>query len=103
MSVTDDEEVQAASPARRRRKPRPDTWSVKTHDPDFLGNNRGVFKDSSPDAERLAKAYIVQRHPRGREVYLESPAGETWHYSADLAAQGHENDGWLEYSEDEED
>lgn len=51
----------------------------------------------------LAENYIKQNHPRGREVYLDSPDNPTpVHYSADLAASNHPSGGWSEYSEDED-
>lgn len=55
------------------------------------------------DTETLAKRYVETNHPRGREVYVEGPDGHQEHYSADLAAQGHETGGWQELTDEEVD
>lgn len=86
---------------RPARPPKPPVWKIKTHNPDdYTGNNsKEVAKF---DSERQARNYIKANHPRGRSVYLQNPDGSREHYSADLDAQGHDDDGWLEYSEDED-
>ena len=48
-----------------------------------------------------AHRYVETNHPRGREVYVEHPDGYQEHFSADHKAQGHEQGGWFELSEDE--
>jgi hypothetical protein len=54
--------------------------------------------------ETQAKRYIKQNHPRGKEVYLESPDGTKTHYSADHAHQGSDDDlVWQEWPDDDDD
>jgi hypothetical protein len=54
----------------------------------------------SSDNQTLAENYITANHPRGREVYLETPDGAKKHYSADHDFQG--TDAWNDYSDDED-
>jgi hypothetical protein len=51
--------------------------------------------------DNVARNYVETHHPRGREVVLQTSDGKVGHFSADLKAQGHEDGGWQEFSEDE--
>ena len=83
------------------RAPRPKKYRVRLHNADdYTGqSNKTVFEDES---ENAARTYIKTHHPRGREVFLQLPDGSKEHYSADLAVQDGEENGWIEYSEDED-
>lgn len=52
------------------------------------------------DNQTLAENYITTNHPRGKEVYLETPDGAKKHYSADHDFQG--TDAWNDYTDDED-
>lgn len=54
----------------------------------------------SHEDQAVVRHYVRTHHPRGREVYTESPDGYREHYSADHAYQG--SDGWLPLDEEEE-
>lgn len=58
------------------------------------GLGKTVFES---DDEVQAKNYIERHHPRGAEVVLQTADGRLGHFSADLKAQGHENDGWQDW------
>lgn len=53
----------------------------------------------SSESEGAVRNYIRNNHPRGREVYIQTPDGSKEHYSADMGHQG--DDPWVEYSDDE--
>lgn len=93
-------------PPAAARAPKPRPVVIKRHNPDNYDSGHAVVrKFEHPDpaiAERHARNYIKQNHPRGRDVFLELPDGSREHYSADLAAQNGEENGWIEYSEDED-
>jgi hypothetical protein len=58
------------------------------------GLGKTIFES---DDEVLAKNYIEKHHPRGAEAVLQTADGRLGHFSADLKAQGHENDGWQDW------
>jgi hypothetical protein len=96
----DDDEGQApVRPSRPKAKPKA---RIRVHNPDdYTGNaNKTLMSFEGDNAELLARNYIKQHHPRGREVFLHLPNGSKEHYSADLDTQG--EDPWTEYSEDED-
>jgi hypothetical protein len=80
----------------RKPRPRPTKFRVKHYNPDS-DNDRVLHSHEDKDQ---ARRFVVQHHPRGREVYLEHPDGYREHYSADLAFQG--SDPWQEFTEDED-
>lgn len=94
-------ETTTTTPAKRpARPPKPPTFKVRASNPDdYQTPGKLVF---SSESETQARNYVKQHHPRGREVHLELPDGSKEHYSADHNAQGHDDDGWFEYSEDED-
>lgn len=58
-------------------------WKVKLSHPTH--HRKVVFRSLS---EKRARAFVVNRFPRGSEAYLESPDGTTEHYEAER--QGHQ-------------
>lgn len=62
------------------------------------GMGKTIFET---DDESQARRYIETRHPRGREVVLQTADGKVGHFSADLKAQGHDSEGWQDFSDDE--
>jgi hypothetical protein len=98
--------AESSTAAKPARAPRPKPVTIYRHNPDdYDGSHVAVKKFDHPDpkiAEHQARAYIKANHPRGRDVFLQLPDGSREHYSADLAAQDGEENGWLEYSEDED-
>ena len=57
------------------------------------GLGKTVFEHED---EVAARRFIETNYPRGAEAVLQSADGKVSHFSADLKAQGHENDGWQE-------
>jgi len=98
--MSEETEARTRRPVRPARPPRPPVFKVRLANPDdYATPGKVVF---SSDTEGIARNYIKQHHPRGREVYLETPAGRLEHYSAEHDMQGHEDGGWFDYDEDED-
>jgi len=98
--MSDDTETVTASRTRAARPPkpaRPPSFKVRLANPDDYQTPGKVVFES--DTERIARNYVKQHHPRGREVYLDLPGGSAEHYSADHDAQGHEDGGWFDYED----
>lgn len=86
----------ATTTPRARPRPKPTKYKVKKVD------ENGLYPTISPfDTEGEARRFIRNNHPRGRNVFLESPDGTREHYSADHAHQ-ESGDGWFPF-EDEDD
>lgn len=91
------DETTPAVRSRTAARPRPVKYKVRKIVPG-LDTHPVIHSDES---EAVAKRFITTNHPRGRAVYLETPAGDKFHYSADHQTQG--EDPWLPYEEEEED
>jgi hypothetical protein len=62
------------------------------------GMGKTIFEHED---DAVARRYVETHHPRGREVVLQTSDGKVGHYSADLKAQGHDDGGWQEFSDEE--
>jgi hypothetical protein len=100
VEVTSNPDVKnpGAPPARAARvRPKPTKFKVRKF-VQGMDTHPVLFSDEN---EALAKRYIKNNHPRGREVYLESPDGIRTHYSADHDFQ--DTDAWQEWDDDDDD
>jgi hypothetical protein len=96
------EDAGSGSPARRSAR-RSSTNKVRlvTH-PSAEASETGMGKTIfESDDEAAARHYVETNHPRGAEVVLQTADGKVGHYSADLKAQGHEGDGWLDFESED--
>lgn len=84
----------------RRPTPRRTTKNkvrLVTH-PSAEASETGLGKTTfESEDEAQARRYIEVHHPRGAEAVLQTADGRLGHFSADLKAQGHENDGWQDW------
>jgi len=93
-----DEEGQARRPRRQNTNHKVRLVTHPSAEASETGLGKTIFES---DDEVAARRYVETHHPRGREVVLQTADGRVGHFSADLKAQGHENEGWLDYSDDE--
>jgi hypothetical protein len=89
----------ASSTTRRPAPRRSSTNKVRlvTH-PSAEASESGLGKTVfESDDEAQVRNYVVTHHPRGVEVVVQTANGDVQHYSADLAVQGHESEGWQDW------
>lgn len=90
-----------STPRRVQRRNTSNRVRLVTH-PSAEASETGLGKTVfESDDEQAARRYVETNHPRGREVVLQTADGKVGHFSADHKAQGHENEGWLDFSDDE--
>lgn len=90
-------EKQPAKPAKKESS-EPGRWQVRVSHP--VSNKRVVFSSIS---ERRARQWLMNRAPRGEEMYLESPDGETESYviGRQEGEYGDDADEWQPFNPDD--
>jgi hypothetical protein len=96
--MPDDDNATARRAQRRNQNHRVRLVTHPSAEASETGLGKVVFET---DDENAARKYVETNHPRGREVVLQTSDGRLGHFSADLKAQGHDNQGWLDFSDDE--
>ena len=90
-------EKQPAKQPAKQESTEPGRWQVRVSHP--VSNKRVVFSSIS---ERRARQWLMNRAPRGEEMYLESPTGDTESYVIDRREgdYGEEVDEWQAFDPD---
>ncbi len=96
--MAEDNDTQARRTQRRNQTHRARLVTHPSAESNESGLGKTVFES---DDENAVRRYIETNHPRGREIVLQTSDGRLGHFSADLKAQGHDNEGWLDYSDEE--
>lgn len=82
--------------AERPASDSPGRWSVHSTHP--VDRKRRLFSSVS---ERRAKAWVERRCPRGEEMYLRAPTGETFSYVAERQGDnGTDAEQWVSFDPD---
>ncbi len=84
------------SPAEPRRVKPSSKYRVRRITPDGSDPVQFAHEDKG-----VARKFVADNHPRGREVYVHHPDGYREHYSADQAFQGSDNGGWNELTDED--
>jgi hypothetical protein len=82
-----------ATHTRPAKPEKPRVWQVKWNLPATAVHNTRVVPPF--DTENAARRYVENNHPRGHEVYLETPEGTKHHYAAD------EDEPWQTHEDEE--